>query len=284
MISSSLHGKVHTMFAASVITFRETLEAALIVGIILTLLYKTRQRFFVSHVWRGVVAGIGISIILAFALDIFFGGLSGKVEKFFEVSLMFITAGFLTWMILWVHRQKDVAKKMRERVAAHTKEGYGAGIFLLVGTSIFREGTEMVLYLKASSFVGQSNQLIGAVIGIIAALVLGYVLFTLAIRVNLAGLFTVTSVFLLLFAAGLVAHGVHEFQEMAILPVFSFDPVFNISHVLDHKGTLGSVLRTLFGYTSTPTILEMASYTSYIFFIYWLKKFTDNRLRFISGR
>lgn len=266
------------MFAAGLITFRETLEVVLVVGIVLTLLSKTKQTKFAKFVWRGVFAGIVISLSLAFLLQQFFGGLSGKKEELFEGILMFVTAAFLTWMILWVHRQKEVARRIRERVSRHIQEGYGIGIFVLAATSVFREGTETVLYLKASSVAGATNQLSGAVVGIILALTLGYLLFRFAMRVNLNVLFNVTSIFLLLFAAGLVSHGVHEFQEAGLLPIFSFDPILNLSHILDHKSIVGSFLSTLFGYTSKPTILEIASYGSYIAFIFWLERTTDRLL------
>lgn len=274
----------YCMFSSLLITFRETLEAALVVGIVLTFLTKTNQPIFKKFVWRGVGVGIGISILLAFILEAFFGGLTGKIEEIFEGVLMFITAGFLTWMIIWVHKQKDVAKHIKEKVSSHVKQGYGLGIFILVATAVFREGTETVLYLKASSLVGQSGQLFGAFIGIVVALALGYGLFVWALRVNLQIVFTVTSIFLLLFAAGLVSHGVHEFQEVGILPIFSFDPIYNITHILDNKSVLGSFLRTLFGYTSKPTILEIASYASYIFFILWLQRATHRRLAKISSK
>ncbi len=266
------------MFSSLLITFRETLEAALVVGIVLTFLTKTNQNVFKKFVWRGVGAGVLIAIVVALMLEVLFGGFSGRAEEIFEGVLMFVTAGFLTWMIMWVHRQKDVAKKLKEKVSLHAKEGYGFGIFVLILSSVFREGIETVLYLKASSIAGASNQLVGAVAGILAALALGYALFRWAVRVNLSLVFTITSVFLILFAAGLLAHGVHEFQEAGLLPIFSFDPVFNISHVLDHESTIGSLLRVVFGYTSQPTFLELLSYVSYIAIIFWFQRLTSRVL------
>ena len=266
------------MFTALLITFRETLEVAIVVGIVLTFLSKTDRQFFKKYVWRGIGAGILISIILAIILEIFFGGFGGKTEQLFEGVLMLVTAGFITWMIMWVHRQKDVAKRIKEKVSHYAEKGYGLGIFALVATSVFREGTETVLYLKTSTLIGQSNQIAGAVLGIGAALILGTVLFRFALRVNLSLVFTATSVLLMLFAAGLVAHSVHEFQELGFLPVFSFDPVFNITHILDNKSVAGSFLRTLFGYSSVPTLLELISYASSIALILWLRRFTDRLL------
>lgn len=266
------------MFSSGLITFRETLEAVLVVGIVLTFLTKTHQDLFKKYVWQGIAAGIALSITLALGVELFFGGLTGAAEEIFEGVLMFITAGFLTWMILWVHKQKDVAKKLKEKVAMHAEKGYGFGIFVLVASSIFREGTETVLYLKASSLTGAENQLTGALLGIGIALALGYVLFTWALRINLSTVFTITNVFLLLFGAGMVAHGVHEFQEAGLLPIFAIDPVINISHILGNDSLLGGLLRTVFGYTSKPTVVELLAYALYIGGIIWLQKISDKML------
>lgn len=266
------------MFSSGLITFRETLEAALVVGVILSYLSRLNQHSFKKFVWFGVLSGIGISLILAVLLELFLGGLKGKTEELFEGILMLVTAGFLTWMILWIHRQKDIIKNMKQKVVQHVEKGYGLGIFFLIATSVFREGTETVLYIKAMSLTGVNNQFLGAVIGIIAALGIGYGIFILAMKVNLEKVFNVTGIFLLLFAAGLVAHGVHEFQEVGFLPVFSFDPIFNISSFLDHKSTIGSILRTLFGYTSKPTLFELFSYGIYIFLITRIEKIADKKV------
>ena len=267
------------MLVPLLITFRETLEVAIVVGIVLTFLLKTDQRFFNTYVWRGVGAGILAAMFIAIVLETFFGGFTGRTEALFEGILMLVTAVSITWMILWVHRQKDVAKQIKEDVARHVEKGYGIGIFVLTATAVLREGTETVLYLKASSIVGQSSQFIGGTLGILAALTLGYALFRFALRVNLSLVFTATNVFLIMFAAGLIAHGVHEFQELGVLPVYSFDPIFNIAHILDNQSFLGSLLRTLFGYTSTPTFLELAAYAASVALILWLKRVADRTLR-----
>lgn len=263
------------MFASGLITFRETLEAVLVVGIILTFLAKTNQTFYNKYVMRGIIAGILGAAAVAILLEVIFGGLTGTTEKLFEGILMLITAGFLTWMIIWVHRQKEISKTLKNKVTKNIEKGYGMGIFILVMLSILREGTETVLYLKASSLTGQSNQLGGAILGVIIALVLGFGIFKWAVKVNLDLIFKVTSVFLVLFAAGMIAHGVHEFQEIGLLPVFHFDPIINISHILDNSSTLGSLLRVMFGYTSKPTFMEIFSYSLYVGFIVWLIKYTD---------
>ena len=266
------------MFAAGLITFRETLEAALVVGILLSFLYKTHQPLLKKYVWLGVFFGVGFSIILSILLKVFFGGLSGTSEQLFEGILMFVTAGFLTWMILWVHRQKGMAKKIEEKAAYHIATGFPLGLTLLTFTSVMREGVETALYLQAVSSLGGGNQLLGAGVGIVIALAIGYGIFRFSVRMNLIRLLKISGAVLLLFAAGLVAHGVHEFQEIGLLPIFSFDPMINISHILDNNSFIGSLLRTLFGYTAKPTMLELFAYSIYIFIIFSLEQITDRLL------
>lgn len=270
------------MFSAGVIMFREILEAALVIGIILSYLAKTQQYSFKKYVVRGVFVGGAGSVFVAFILDKMFHGLSGgKTGQIIEGIVMFVTAGFLTWMILWVHRQKDVSATIRKKISVHVGNKFGMGIFLLSATSVFREGTETVLYLKATSLSGSTNQLFGAVVGAACALALGYLLFVFSVRINLKTIFSVTSILLLLFAAGLVASGVHELQEALLLPIFSFDPLVNLSSVISNSSIVGSILHALFGYTSKPSILELVSWGSYIFFIVWLERVTDKLI--VSG-
>lgn len=266
------------MFAAGLITFRETLEVALVVGILITFFTKINKSAFNKYVWYGVLGGVGLSILLAVVFNTVFGEFEGEAEEVFEGLLMFTTAGFLTWMILWVHRQKGLVKKLHTKAKQHIEAGYPLGIVFLTITSVIREGVETVFYLRALGSVSNGNQLPGAIIGIVAAAGLGYAIFRYGLKVNLAKLLQVSGAILLLFAAGLVAHGVHEFQETGLLPIFSFDPLINISHILDNNSLVGSLLRTLFGYTAKPTVLELISYSSYILFIFILERMTDTML------
>jgi high-affinity iron transporter len=265
------------MFAAGLITFRETLEVALVVGILLTFFIKTKQTQFNKYVWMGVGVGLLLSILLAIVLNTVFGGFTGRTEEIFEGILMFTTAGFLTWMILWVHRQKGIAKKLQQRAAEHIKQGFPFGIVILTITAVIREGVETVFYLRAVSSIAGGNQLLGAVIGMAIAVVLGYSIFKYSLQVNVGRLLNISGAILLLFAAGLVAHGVHEFQEAGLLPIFSFDPLINISHILDNNSIVGSLLRTLFGYTAKPTFLELISYGSYVALIFFLERYVDRK-------
>lgn len=266
------------MFTSALITFRETLEIIMVIGIVLTFLNKTNNTNYNKYIWRGVAFGIFLSVCLGYILNLLFGGFSGILEQIFEGTLMLITVGLITWMIMWIHGQKEVAGKIRQKIAEHIDKGYGLGIFTLVAVSVIREGIETVLYLKASSIIGFSNQLLGVAIGILAAIVVGYILFRYALKINLSLVFNITSVLLILFAAGLFAHGIHEFQEAGILPVFSFDPVINLSVILSDESIIGDLLKTFFGYSDKPTLLELISYSGYIVLILQLYKNTTKKL------
>lgn len=266
------------MFASGLITFRETLEVALVIGILLTFLTKTNRLSLKKYVWYGVGIGASLAFLLAWILQIFFGGLTGRVEQIFEGALMFATAGFLTWMILWVHRQKGYTRQLTKKAQEHIDKGFPLGLTILTVTAIIREGVEAVFYLRAVSSISHGGQLVGAAFGIATAIALGCAMFQYSLKINIVRLLKISGAVLLLFAAGLVAHGVHEFQEATILPLFSFDPLINISHVLDNSSLFGSLLRTLFGYTAKPTLLELVSYGSYVFFIFILEQLTDRLL------
>lgn len=266
------------MFLSGVITFREALESLLVVSILFSYLVRTNQLVFKRFVIKGVLFGVVIALILSQLLDLIFGGLPEKNEPLFEGILLFLAAGFITWMILWVHRQKNVAGKLKNKLQGHIAQGSAVGIFFLAATSVMREGTEAVLYLKANSVVNGGQQLLGATLGIIVALLTGYAMFYLSRKLPLKAVFNSTSVLLLLFAAGMVGRGIHEFQELGMLPLFSIDPLFNASHVLADDTGIGSLLSTMFGYTSKPSILEVVGYGSYITFILVLQKITSKLL------
>ncbi|MBI2074573.1 MAG: FTR1 family protein [Candidatus Levybacteria bacterium] len=261
------------MFTSSLITFRETIEAILVISIVFAILSKQSANWKLKKfVWFGTFVGVLLSVITAYFLQFFFGGFSGKTEQVFEGTLMFVTTLFLTWMIIWVHKQKNLSEKIKQKLAPHIEKGYGLGIASMVAISVLREGVETVLYLRAVGMTGSTNQLIGAVLGLILALILGCLLFARAVKINLSAFFTASSIFLLLFAAGLISHGVHEFQEVGLLPVFFFDPVLNISFILSNDSIFGSFLRTIFGYTAKPTLLEIFFYSFYILIALRLQK------------
>ena len=260
------------MIASFIITFRETLEAALIIGIILSYLIRTKQTRFNNVVYLGIGTGVVASIIGALLFNVLAGGFEGKAEQIFEGITMLIGAALLTTMILWMMKQKHVAHQIQSEVHDKLAEARKFGLFMLVFVAVLREGIETVIFLGASSFISSDNNLIGALGGIIAAIILGYLIFVGSMKINLKRFFNITSVLLILFAAGLVAHGVHEFEEAGILNpiiehVWDINTAVNIdgSYSLMHEnGYIGSILKGLFGYNGNPSLLEVTSYLLYL--------------------
>ncbi|MGE3278644.1 MAG: FTR1 family protein [Candidatus Altimarinota bacterium] len=259
-----------------IITFRETLEAALVVGIVLSYLSQLGQRSWFKVVYGAVAAAVVLSIFAGFGLQWYFGGFSGTVEEVYEGIVMLTAAALITWMVLWMIQQRHVlSQKIREKVDLHLEKGSRIGIFFLVLLSVLREGIETVLFLEASALQSGSNSFFAAIAGIIVAIVIGYLLFSGLKKVSLRHFFTVTSVVLILFAAGLVAHGVHELQEAGWIPVvvehvWDLNPPVveeGVYPLLHEEGVIGSLMKGVFGWNGNPSLLEVLSYAAYLVFI-----------------
>ena len=260
------------MIASFVITFRETLEAALIVGIVLSYLNRTSNTSYNNIVYIGSALAIIASLFGAVIFNNVAGGFSGRAEEIFEGVTMLVGALLLTSMIIWMMRQKHLAGDLENKVATELTEAHRFGLFLLVFVAILREGIETVIFLQAASIVSEENNLIAALSGILAAGILGYAIFVGSMKINLKRFFNATSVLLILFAAGLVAHGVHELQEARIIPtviehLWDINPALNGDAsfpLLHEKGYIGSVLKGLFGYNGNPSLIEVLNYVLYI--------------------
>ncbi len=263
------------MFAGFIIAFRESLEASLVVGIILSYLKRTNQTAYNNVVYIGVAAGIAASIIGAILFQQLAGGFEGRTEEIFEGITMLVGAALLTTMILWMMKQSKVAQKIEEKVETKIQKGKSFELFALVFVAILREGIETVIFLNAAMNISSYGTLTGALIGLVSAIALGYAIFVAMKKVDLKKFFTATSVLLILFAAGLVAHGIHEFQEAGLVPIVN-EHVWDINPevvtegvypLLHEKGHIGSIFKGLFGYNGNPSLIEVASYLIYLVFI-----------------
>ena len=262
------------MTATTLITLRETLEASLIVGIILAYLQFTHNQRYNIAVWLGVMAGVAMSLVLAILMRVYFGGFTGTAEALYEGITMIAGAGLITWMIIWMMRQsRTIRSDIEGEVALHLENEHPFGIFFLVMISTAREGVETVIFLQAAlAHTGGIWQLIGGFVGIAIAIGLSYMLFRGIKLVSLRHVFKVTSILLIFFAAGLTAHGVHELQEAGWIPVlighiWDINPIVTIDGIypaLHEKGAIGSVFKGLFGYNGNPNFLEVMVYLLYL--------------------
>jgi high-affinity iron transporter len=253
------------MFSNMVITFRETLEAALVISVMLAFLNRTRQQAYKRYVWWGVLAGILASFGFAFIFNAYLGGFSGRGEEIFEGLMMFLAAVLLTFMIFWMMRQKQIVSELEGRVAQEIEESHISGLFLLSLTAVLREGVETVIFLQAATFLTGGFHAWGALIGIGGAVLIATVFFLKIRRVPIKRFFQITSLILILFAAGLVAHGIHELQEARLLPIMVAH-LYDMNWIINEKGTLGGMLKSLFGYNGNPSLLEVVGYLGYLIF------------------
>ena len=279
------------MIASFIITFREALEAALIVGIVLSYLARTRQTRYRSLVFLAVGAAAAASLAGAALFTTLAGGFTGRAEQIFEGATMLLGAALLTTMILWMMQQRGIAAELSARVATEVAEAHRLGLFLLVFVSVLREGIETVIFLGAVS-VAAGSSLFGALAGLLSAGVLGYLIFAGSRRLELKTFFTVTSVLLILFAAGLVAQGVHELQEAGILPVlvehvWDIKPPLNADGSyppLHENGYVGSILKSLLGYNGNPSLWEVASYVLYLLLVFGLWRRIGRRQEMVGAK
>lgn len=250
------------MIANFIIMFREALEAILVISVVLGYLNKTGQNQYKKVVWWGTIAGIIASILGAILFNFIAGGFTGAAEEIFEGVTMLIGAILLTTMILWMFN-KSHSRELQEKVAKEISEDHRLGIFMIVFVSILREGIESVIFLGAAGFVAVDFGWLGSILGLVTAVILGLLLYKGSMKINLKIFFNITSVLLIMFAAGLVAHGIHELQEGGVIP-FILYPVYNINSFFDENGVLGSIFKGLFGYNGNPGLIEIISYWVYL--------------------
>ncbi len=277
------------MLESFLVTSRETLEASLVVGIVLAYLHKTNNHHYKKSVYYGIVAGIVASILSAFIFVRIAGGFEGTAEQLFEGITMLLGAGLITTMIFWMLRQKHIVKELENKVEKHillSKPIFTHfGIFALITIAIFREGVETVIFLNAVNFASGLN-FIGGTLGIISAIVVGYLFFVSSKKVNLKTMFNASSVLLILFAAGLTAHGVHELVEANVLPaivspIWDINPNVNANGsfpLLHENGLIGSFMKGLFGYNGNPDLIEVFAYALYLIGIFIVYKKVNSKI------
>jgi high-affinity iron transporter len=245
---------------ALLITLREGFEMTLVVGIVLAYLAQTGTMRAARWVWAGAAAATAVSLVFLGILNALEAEFEGKTEQIFEGVTMLLACAFLTWMIFWMLRNARTLRSELHRgiESALARGGAAWGLFLLVFFAVVREGVELSLLLFAAPGQGK---LLGTVIGLAGAIGLGVVIYAFGRRIDLRSFFRITTILLILFAAGLVTHGVHEFVEAQVIT--GGPELYDLSRVLPDDDGLGAILRALFGYSADPTLIEGIAYVAY---------------------
>ena len=259
------------MGASFLITLREGIEAALVVSIILAYLNTIGRQDSHRSVWAGVGSAIAVSIAAGFILFLSVGALSETSEVAAEAiegigSLLAVSV--LTWMIFWMRRQaRHIKGELQQRVdlALGTESTWALGA--LAFFVVVREGLETVLFLfgtireEATGSVALAY--VGAALSIATALVLGFLIYRSGVRLNLRTFFKVTGALILVVAAGLLASGIHELQEIGWIGGEGAK-AFDIGGTLSDESGIGAFLKALFGYNADPSVLEFGAWLGYL--------------------
>jgi high-affinity iron transporter len=259
------------MGASFLITLREGIEAALVVSIILAYLNTIGRKDRHRTVWAGAGGAVAVSIVAGAVLFLSVGALSETSEVAAEAieglgSLLAVAV--LTWMIFWMRRQSRFIKgDLQQRVDLAIGSESAFALAALAFFVVVREGLETVLFLfgtireEATGSVGLAY--LGASLGLATALVLGFLIYRSGLRLNLRTFFKVTGALILVVAAGLLASGIHELQEIGWIGGESAK-AFDISGALSDEGGLGAFLKALFGYNADPSWLEFGAWLGYV--------------------
>jgi len=256
--------------AGSLIGLREAVEAALIIGVLMTWLVRSNRGSLSSWIWYGVGAGIAASLVVAALFAWVWGGLESfeEHEALFEGVLEIFAALLLTLVIVHFIRHPS-ARELENWADEAFKQKHGMGLFLISFLSVWREGSETVIFIGAGT--EGTDAIVGVFFGIVVATVFAYAFFTRGMEVDISKLFKITNVLLILFAAGLVAHGFHELQEAGVAPVV-IEEVWNVNPevnsettypLLHEKGAIGGIFKALFGWNGNPSLLEVLAWCGY---------------------
>lgn len=260
------------MGASFLITLREGLEAALIISIILAFLARTGRREQFGSVWLGTGLAVAVSLVIGAAIFWTVGSFEGRAEEIFEGSAMLLAVGVLSYMVLWMRKQARFLKAHLEvQVESALAKGSLLAMALLAFVVVVREGIETVLFLFSAWRVTEGSSwamFIGGLLGLGIALAIGYAGYRGSRFINLRTFFNITGVLLVFFAAGLLAHGIHEYQEAGLFPIVK-EAVWNTNPVLNEKTGLGSFLKAIFGYNGNPELLEVLFYLAYVATAIW---------------
>jgi high-affinity iron transporter len=251
------------------ITLREGLEAALIVAIVLGYLKRLRREGDFGPVWLGTGTAVAISLIAGVAVFATVGELEGRAEEITEGVIAFAATAVLTWMIFWMGRQARFIKgDLEAKVDAAVVTGSTIALASIAFVAVLREGLETALFLLSTGVGTESSmsQFVGGVIGLSIAVVLGYLVYRGSRKVNLRVFFRVTGGLIILFAAGLLAKGVHEFQEAGLIGTLK-EHVYDVSSVSalnPDAGSFGEFLAGLFGWSPDPSLEMIGVYLLFL--------------------
>ena len=253
------------MFANFLIGLREGLEAALVVGILVAYLVRTERTHLLRWVWAGVAVAVTVSVAFGAALTYGPKGLSFEAQELIGGSLSIVAVALITWMIFWMAR---TARTLRADLHARMDTAATAGpvaVGVMALLAVGREGLETALFLWAGvrATGNTTDPLVGALLGLAVAVVLGYLVTKGAVRLDLAKFFTWTAVLLIVVAAGVLSYGIHDLQEAGVLPGLN-SLAFDLSAQIPPSSWYGTLLKGTINFSPATTWLEAVAWLAYM--------------------
>ena len=253
------------MLSTFIIALREGLEAALIVGILVAYLVKSDRRAFLTPLWAGVMLAVVVSLASGAFLTFTSTELSSRGEEFFAGTTSLLAVGLVTWMVFWMKR---TARYLKGQLEGQMSAAILGGPLALAGAAFFavvREGLETSLFIYANFKTVSStpSATVGLLLGLGAAIALGYLIYRSSIKINLGKFFTYTGTALIVVAAGVLSYGIHEFQELGWLPGPDFF-IWDITSVLPKDSLLGGILAGTIGFDTTTSWLQFIVWATYL--------------------
>jgi len=254
------------MLATYLIGLREGLEATLVVSILIAFLVKSDRKDRLVQVWLGVGLAVALSVLFGWLLSYTSTSLLQKYEhrELFEAVTSVLAVVFVTWMIFWMRKAaRSIAGDLRGRLQDALAVG-SIAVAVMAFLAVVREGleTSLIFYSAVQGVADNSRPLYALLAGIASAVVIGYLMFATAVRINLSVFFTWTGALLILVAAGILKYGVHDFQEANVLPGLN-DLAYDVSGVLDPSAWYTALLTGMFNITPTASVLETVAWAAY---------------------
>ena len=251
------------------IGLREGLEASLVVVILIAYLVKTGRRDLLPRIWAGVL--IAIIISFAFGALLTFGprNLTFQAQEALGGTLSIIAVGFVTWMVFWMARHaRGLSGELRGKIDTAADAG-GISLVVVALLAVGREGLETALFIwsatQATTNSGSSTLVpfLGAMLGILTAVAMGFAFYKGVLKINLAKFFKYTGIILIIVAAGVLAYGVHDLQEARILPGLN-NLAFDVSDQIPPASVLGTLLKGTLNFSPATTVLEAFVWVAYV--------------------
>ncbi|GAA6526041.1 iron uptake transporter permease EfeU [Intrasporangium sp. DVR] len=250
----------------ALIGLREGLEAALVVVILIAFLVRTDRRWALPWVWAGVAVAVTLSVALGAALTFGTGRLSFEAQEIVGGVASIVAVVFVTGMVFWMRSAaRTISGELKGRLDRAIDVGPLA-VALVGFLGVGREGLETAIFFYATTEAagaGNPQPLLGWVIGLTSAVVLGWLIYKGAVRINLATFFRWTGALLVVVAAGILAYGVHDLQEAGLLPGLT-TLAFDVSSLIAPDGWLGNLLKGIFNFSPATTTAQAIVWTLYV--------------------